>query len=147
MRYKRKPDSLIKQLKEQADTMLLSIFRYQPCYVCKTVKFSGFKSTVRHHLIKQSQDGRLKYNIWNIIPLCTSHHQGNDEIAAHGSISAMEAFDEWFKTYLTLHYNWMCENRNAPARKIDIDDMEEIIADLQTIINNNTAEKIIYETS
>ena len=142
MRSRQKIDSPIKALKAKAERLTRLIFKHQKCVVCWFKHKKIVTHTHPHHLIRQSQDIRLKYEIWNILPLCNQHHNTDKEIAAHG---ACEGFEQFLKTYLPLHYAWRHKHQNMPARKIDIEDLEIIVNELQTLLNKHDVEMIIYE--
>lgn len=60
----------LKKLRSKADGLLtpLTIKKYKWCLLCRNL------TQVAHHYIKKSESNRLRYEIDNLIPLCTSCH-------------------------------------------------------------------------
>ena len=137
------PPNTTKILKAEAERLTNIIFRNKYCVV--HFKKSGkqvFFKVEKHHLIKQGQSTRYKFDIWNILPVCENYHRW-DKLSAH---EAEDKFMAWVKENLPLHWSWYQEHRNENARHISSADWSDICDQLYYYVKHTyEAEQIIYE--
>jgi len=137
------PPNTTQVLKAEAKRLIDIIFRRKYCIV--HYKNSGRQvcfNVEKHHLIKQGQSTRYKFNIRNILPICKNKHR-NEQDSAH---EAGDKFMAWVKENLPLHWAWYKKHKNESPRTLYAADWAEICDDLQYYANNSyEAEKIIYE--
>ena len=102
---------------DKADRQLQDWYRAQKldCEVC------GAKQQVMHHFVPKSLSNNLRFDEYNLIPLCHAchfehHHKGNPTI--HGTIIAKKGW-EW--------YEWIQEARSVHRPPYTKKELESII--------------------
>lgn len=149
MRHKRLSTSKIHRLQDQAKQYLAKIFRYRPCAVCLSFGKKNYE-TIPAHLLNKGSYGSKKWDIWNLVPLCSKHHTDGTEISSHapgGDTGVIKNFVAWLQNTLPEHYNWYIINKEDRApHKLSLGDMGEICGRLQHYADHpEAAEKLIYE--
>lgn len=137
------PENTTKRLKEEAKKLTDRIFSHKYCVVHfkNSRKFISYKIE-KHHLIKQGQSTRYKFNIRNILPVCDDKHR-RDKLSAHEN---EEKFLLWVKDNLPLHWKWFEEHRYEKTTHINYAEWFGICDDLRYYLNHpGEAERIIYE--
>ena len=150
MRTKRLPANLNQRLQDQAKKKIDRIFRYLPCVVCLSFGKEN-NQTVPHHLLSKANYGSKRHIIWNLLPLCSTHHTMGTEIvteAAGGDTQVIRNFEAWLKNTLPLHYKWYIENREDRApHKLTLSERGQIYDDLKYLEDHRIqAEELIYES-
>ena len=149
MRNRRLSTSAIHRLQDRATALRAKIFRFLPCAVCLSFNKRNYE-TVPAHLLNSGNYGSKKWDIWNLLPLCSKHHTDGTEISSHapgGDTQVIKNFHAWLKNTLPQHYNWYVLNKDDRApHKLSLGDMGEICNGLEYYAENpEAAEKLIYE--
>lgn len=104
----------VKTIRNRCDALLTPIIQklFPKCLLC------GKDTEVAHHHIKKSTSSRLRYELSNLIPLCTFCHcrLHNDEILWTSRIITIKGI-EWFKEldkkkseYVKVDVHWFMSN-------------------------------------
>ena len=137
------PPGTTKRLKEEAKQLTEALFRGRYC----VIHFKDSRRFVtydieKHHLIKQSQSSRFKFNIWNILPICANKHTWSKSSAHEDE----KNFLVWLKKNLPKHWQWFERHRYDKTRHISPGDWQEICDELRYYLNHPAeADDLIYE--
>lgn len=90
---KRKSKSSISKLQKTADKLLQEVIRflYKKCEAC------GAQNQVGHHWIEKSRSSFLRYDLRNIIPLCTSCHAKIHNVFGNSIMGGMNIVEKIIK--------------------------------------------------
>lgn len=149
MRKKRKSTSPIHRLQDKAKSLIAKIFRFLPCAVCLSFGKTNHE-TVPAHLLNSGSYGSKKWDMWNLLPLCSKHHTDGTEISSHapgGDTGVIKNFYAWLRNTLPRHYNWYVINKEDRApHKLSLGDMQELCEGLEHYaLHSEKAEDLIYE--
>lgn len=94
--------------------------------------------------------GSKRWDIWNLLPLCSDHHTMGTEIASHaqgGNTQVIKNFHAWLQNTLPEHYNWYVANKEDRApHHLSLGDMGDICEGLEYYaLHPEKVEELIYE--
>jgi len=116
------------------------IFKHLPCAMCLLLNQETNTATVPHHVLHKGSYDRLRFEIWNLVPLCNFHHSWSD--------TSEEAFRLVFLlNYLPRHHRYYLNERdNRKPVQQTVESLTKICADLQYYADRpDNAEYLIYE--
>ncbi|MBN1807209.1 MAG: hypothetical protein JW837_18325 [Sedimentisphaerales bacterium] len=130
----------IRALEKDARRLIKIIFRYLPCVVCRIELDEVNNRTVPHHLLDKGMYEKLRFEIWNLLPLCRSHHEWPHS-------NKKQEFLNWLLDNLPEHYRYY---KNEKPKKSPFKPSEEqivaIVERLEDLAGDPAmAERIIYE--
>ena len=136
-------------MQDKATGLVAKIFRFRACAVSLSFGKTNYE-TVPCHLLNKGSYGSKKWDIWNLLPLCSEYHTDGTVISSHapgGDTRVIKNFYAWLKNTLPEHYNWYVINKEDRApHKLILGDYQAICENLQYYADNpDAAEKLIYE--
>ena len=79
--------------RDKGDKLLREYSKGQRCAVCNTDQH-----VCLHHLLPKSRFGRYRFELWNLIPLCPTHHTMGSHLSAHNeNLLCVERFWQFLK--------------------------------------------------
>lgn len=114
------------------------IFKNLHCPMCR-VNGDHNTNTVPHHILNKGFYDRLRFILWNLLPLCMFHHRWAHE--------HMAEFINWLLDNLPMHYRYYLSERDKrkPVRQT-VESLTIIVEELQYYADHSfEAEQVIYE--
>ena len=124
-------------LVENAAKLRSEIFRDRRCALCPQIDWG--LPTAPHHILSKGSYDRLRFEIWNLLPLCVLHHD-----YAH----AEQYLFKWnLQDVYPRHYRYyLNEKDNRTPVQQTVESLTKIVEDLQYYADHPLeAEQVIYE--
>jgi len=97
----------------QADALIQAWASYRPCAICTSLGICNTYQIAGHHIIPKSRSRLLRFDLRNIIPVCSDHHTTGNDICPHSlNNCAVDNFDEWVQNNKPEDWNYLQEHKH-----------------------------------
>ena len=114
------------------------IFKGLRCALCTEADWD--LPTVPHHILNKGNYDCLRFEIWNIFPLCIYHHDDAHKEKHLFYWNLQDVYPRHYRYYVN-------EKDNRTPVKQTVESLTKIVADLQYYVDHpDEAEQVIYES-